>query len=175
VRQITGILSSGRKLAAVDMGHATKAFVSVSASPSSRCRIASSSLFFFLVFTIFVIRDWAVRLRKAPQAHNWYFHASSATKKIIRHFSLGVESIERELKMLEEVHKGETYVAFRMSRPCLGLCLRCINIINCLCRRCPRKEQHCFSARLRSKRRPHVAHLRVCGGPGLRERPADIL
>jgi hypothetical protein len=103
-------------LAAVDMGHATKAFVSVSASPSSRCRIASSSLFFFLVFTIFVIRDWAVRLRKAPQAHNWYFHASSATKKIIRHFSLGVESIERELKMLEEVHKGETYVAFRMSR-----------------------------------------------------------
>ena len=89
------------------MGLATEAFVSVSAPPSSRCHIASSSLF----FTRFVIRDRAVRLRKAPQAHNWFFHASSATYKTILHFSSGVESIERELKMLKEVHKGESYYA----------------------------------------------------------------
>ncbi len=69
--------------------------------PLPHCRIES--------FLTRVFRDWAVCLRKAPQANSWYLHASSATWKTIRHFSLGVETIERELKMLEEVHKGETY------------------------------------------------------------------
>ena len=134
-------------MAAGDTGHVTEAFVCVSASTSSRCLT-------LYVLTRACCRDWAVCLRKAAQAHRGYFHASSTTFKTIIHYSLGVETIERELKMLEEVHKGETYplaqmLLFAFHDHVSVLFLRCITR---LCRRSPRKEQRCFPVRLRAKR-----------------------
>jgi hypothetical protein len=92
------------------MGRVIEAFVFVSA-PSSCSLLPLPHRFPHRVLNFILMclyRNRTICLCKTPEADSWCSHIYWQYQSFFSFFSLGVETIERELKMLEEVHKGTT-------------------------------------------------------------------